>query len=215
MALTSSAPASRGIRDWWLRTALVLQHPRPVFVALRDSSTESQSDRSEPVLAIILLAGIAYALSTGTAGHLMDDSQYDGLLVAVGAFIAGSRIGITAYFVFGAFVWGAVKLLGSQGSYRRSRHVVAFAAVPIVLSLVLVPFRLALYGEDIFRTGGSDAGTGDRVFQVLFAAFVVWSLALLLIGIRSVHGWTWARAGAATALAIGVPAAVTLVLQLH
>src|SRR6516225_11593070 len=145
----------------------------------------------------------------------MDDSQYDGLLVAVWAFIAGSLIGITAYFVFGAFVWGAVKLLGSQGSYRRSRHVVAFAAVPIVLSLVLVPFRLALYGEDIVRTGGSDAGTGDRVFQVLFAAFVVWSLALLLIGIRSVHGWTWARAGAATALAIGVPAAVTLVLQLH
>ena len=193
----------------------MLQHPRPVFVALRDSSTESQTDRSEPVLAIILLAGSAYALSTGTAGHLMDDSQHDGLLVAVWAFIAGSLIGITAYFVFGAFVWGAVKLLGSQGSYRRSRHVVAFAAVPIVLSLVLVPFRLALYGEDIFRTGGSDAGTGDRVFQVLFAAFVVWSLALLLIGIRSVHGWTWARAGAATALAIGVPAAVTLVLQLH
>jgi len=203
------------MRDWWLRAALVLQHPRPVFVALRDPSSESQSDRSEPVLAIILLGGIAYALSTGTAGHLMDDSQYDGLLVAVWAFIAGSLTGILGYFVIGAFVWAASKLLGSQGSYRRSRHVVAFAAVPIVLSLVVLPFRLALYGEDIFRTGGSDAGVGDRVFEVLFAAFVAWSVVLLVIGIRSVHGWTWARALATSALALGVPAIVAIALQLR
>jgi len=203
------------MRDWWLRAALVLQHPRPVFVALRDTSSESQSDRSEPVLAIILLGGIAYALSTGTAGHLMDDSQYDGLLVAVWAFIAGSLTGILGYFVIGAFVWAASKLLGSRGSYRRSRHVVAFAAVPIVLSLVLLPFRLALYGEDIFRTGGSDAGAGDRVFEVLFAGFVAWSVVLLVIGIRSVHGWTWARALAASALALGVPAIVGIAVHLH
>jgi hypothetical protein len=215
VAVTSSAEAPHGMRDWWLRAALVLQHPRPVFVALRDTSSESLADRSEPVLAIILLGGIAYALSTGTAGHLMDDSQYDGLLVAVWAFIAGSLTGILGYFVIGLFVWAASKLLGSQGSYRRSRHVVAFAAVPIVLSLVLLPFRLALYGEDIFRTGGSDAGAGDRIFEVLFAAFVVWSIALLVVGIRAVHGWTWARAFAAWAMALGIPAVLAAVIELH
>jgi len=215
VAVTSSAEAPHGMRDWWLRAALVLQHPRPVFVALRDTSSESLADRSEPVLAIILLGGIAYALSTGTAGHLMDDTQYDGLLVAVWAFIAGSLTGILGYFLIGAFVWAASKLLGSQGSYRRSRHVVAFAAVPIVLSLVLLPFRLALYGEDIFRTGGSDAGAGDRIFELLFAAFVVWSIALLVVGIRAVHGWTWARALAASAMALGIPAVLAAVIELH
>jgi hypothetical protein len=203
------------MRDWWLRAALVLQHPRPVFVALRDDSSSSLSDRSEPVLAIVLLAGIALVLATGTAGHLMDDSQYDGLLVAVWAFIAGSLYGIFGYFAFGAFVHGAVKLLGSQGSYRRTRHLVAFAAVPIALSLVLWPIRLALYGEDVFRTGGSDAGAGARVFELLGAVFLLWSVALLVTGIRAVHGWTWARAGVATALAVGVPAVVVLALQLR
>jgi hypothetical protein len=213
--VTSSVDASHGMRDWWLRAALVLQHPRPVFVALRDENPGSISDRSEPVLAIIMLAGIALVLATGTAGHLMDDSQYDGLLVAVWTFIAGSLYGIFGYFVFGAFVHGAVKLFGSQGNYRRSRHVVAFAAVPLVLSLVLWPIRLALYGEDVFRTGGSDAGTGARVFELLGAVFLVWSVGLLVIGIRAVHGWTWARAGAATALAVGVPAVVAVALQLR
>ncbi len=203
------------MRDWWLRAALVLQHPRPVFVALRDDSGGSLADRSEPVLAIVLLAGIALVLATGTAGHLMDDSQYDGLLVAVWAFIAGSLYGIFGYFVLGAFVHGAVKVLGSQGTYRRTRHLVAFAAVPIALSLVLWPIRLALYGEDVFRTGGTDAGTGARVFELLGAVFLVWSVALLVTGIRAVHGWTWARAGSATALAVAIPAGIAVALHLH
>ena len=72
-----------GVRDWWLRVLLVLQRPRPVFVALRDESRESLSDRSEQVLLIVWLSGIAYALASPTASHLMDDSSYDGLLVAM------------------------------------------------------------------------------------------------------------------------------------
>src|SRR5581483_3155827 len=103
------------MRDWWLRTLLVLQRPRPVFVALRDESRESLSDRSEPIMAIVVLAGIAGALASGTAGHLMDDSSYDDVLVAIWAFIGGGISGVFAYFVVGAFVhWGA-KLVGSQG----------------------------------------------------------------------------------------------------
>ena len=35
------------MRDWWLRALLVLQRPRPVFVALRDDSKESLADRAE------------------------------------------------------------------------------------------------------------------------------------------------------------------------
>jgi hypothetical protein len=198
------------MRDWWLRTFLVLQRPRPVFVALRDVSKESLADRAEPVLAIVLLAGIAIVLSTNTAGHLMDDSSYDVLLLAVWAFIAGSLYGMFGYVVFGALLYGGGKALGSQGSYRRARHVLAFAAVPIALSLVLWPIKLAVYGESLFKTGGRDHGAGIKVFDAFDLAFLLWSAALLVIGVRAVHGWTWARAGAACVLAIIVPAALTL-----
>ena len=40
MATTHAEPADTGMRDWWLRTLLVLQRPRPVFVALRDESRD-------------------------------------------------------------------------------------------------------------------------------------------------------------------------------
>ena len=184
---------------------LVLTAPTAVFAALRDDTPETASKRAEPVLLIVWLAGMAYVLSTATAAHLMDDHDYDGLLVAVWAFIAGSLYAIFGYIVFGALLYGVVKALGSQGSYRRTRHLIAYAAVPIALSLVLWPFRLALYGEDVFRTGGSDAGTGARVFELLQLGFVAWTVALLVIGIKAVHGWTWPRAGLAVAIALGVP----------
>jgi hypothetical protein len=199
------------MRDWWLRTLLVLQHPRPVFVALRDESKESVADRAEPVLAIVLLTGIVAVLSTKTASQLMDNPSYDALLMAVWTFIAGSLYGIFGYFAFGAVLYGSAKALGSQGSYRRARHVLAFSAVPIALSLVLWPVKLAVYGEALFRSGGADHGAGVRVFAALELACVLWAAALLVLGVRAVHGWTWGRAGAACALAIAAPLVLTVV----
>jgi hypothetical protein len=194
-----------GMRDWWLRTLLVLQRPKPVFVALRDESKEAVSDRSEQVLLIVMLAGIASVLSTRTAGKLMDSSDYDGLLVAVWAFIAGSLYGVSVYFVFGGLLHLGGRLLGSQGSYRRARHVLAFAAVPLALSLVVWPVKLALFGDALFRSGGSDSGAAGRVFSALDLAFVAWSVALVVVGVRAVHGWTWPRAAAATSIGLVLP----------
>ena len=62
---------------WWLRSVVVLQSPSAVFVALRRDGAGEVSDRSETVLAIVMLAGVAFALSTSTAAHLLDDSDYD------------------------------------------------------------------------------------------------------------------------------------------
>jgi len=207
---------SGGMRDWWLRTLLVLQRPRPVFVALRDESKQSLSDRAEPILAVVLLAGIAGALGTGTASHIMDPNlydppaTYDGLQVAIWAFIAGSLSGVFGYFALGALLHVAARLLGSQGSYRRNRQIVAFAVVPVALSLVIWPVKLALYGDDVFRTGGRDAGTGSHVFAGLELSFVAWSTILLVVGVRAVHGWTWARAAAASVLVVVVPLTAAL-----
>jgi hypothetical protein len=74
--------------------------------------------------------------------------------------------------------------------------------------------KLALYGEDSFRSGGSDSGSGAHVFTGLTVAFLVWASALLVVGVRSVHGWSWGRAAAACALAIAGPIAVGLALSL-
>jgi hypothetical protein len=198
------------VREWWLRTALVLTAPSAVFAALRDDTSETASKRSEPVLLIVWLAGMAYVLSTVTAAHLMDDHDYDGLLVAVWAFLAGGLFGGIGYFVLGAALHGADRALGSQGSYRRARHVLAFAAVPLALSLLLWPVELALWGSELFHKGGADAGSWGKVFEAVEVALLVWSGGLLVIGVRTVHGWSWPRALTAAAAPAALVAALVL-----
>ena len=191
------------MRDWWIRTLLVLQSPRAVFAALRDDSPEAVGDRSEPVLLIIWLGGIAGVLATSTAGHLLDDSDYDGLLVAVWTFLAGGMYGGAAYWLFGGVLHRALVALGSQGTYRRTRHLFAFAAVPVVVSLLLWPVKLSLYGSALFHRGGPDSGAGGETFAILQYAFLAWTIVLLVIGVRTVQGWTWARAVGGVAIAVG------------
>ena len=50
-----------------------------------------------------------------------------------------------------------------------------------------------MFGTDRFRRYGSDDGAAGQVFDVLELGFAAWSAALLLVGVRAVHGWSWWR----------------------
>jgi hypothetical protein len=193
----------------------VLLAPRPVFFALRDDDPDDVAARSEPVLLVVWLAGAAAVLATPTAAGLLDNPDYDAALLAVWAFIAGGIYGAVGYFLLGFALFFGVRLLGSLGDFRRARQLVGFSLVPLALSLlVLLPVRLALYGGDTFREGGGDEGTGETVLLALQLAFVAWSIGLLVLGVRVVHGWSWARVAAALAAALALLAAVGVVFAL-
>lgn len=195
-------PSASQQRDWWLRALAVFQSPQAVFAALRDDSQQPAIARAEPITAIVLLAGIAGVLATSVAGRLLDDSRFDGVLVAVWAFIVGGAYALTVYWLGGALLHGAGRLLGARGTYRTTRHLLGFAAAPLVLLLLLVwPVRLAIYGGDVFRSGGDDTGAGDLVFDAATLGFAAWTLVLLVIGMRAVHAWSVPRAVAAVGLA--------------
>ncbi|MFN2627772.1 MAG: YIP1 family protein [Gaiellaceae bacterium] len=198
-------------RGWWLRVPAVLLSPRSVFAAIRDDSEIAARARQEPVAAIAGLAGIAGVLSTPVARHLLNDPAYDGPVVAVWAFIGGAFYAVTLYWILGGCLYAASHGLGSLGSYRRARHVLGFAAAPLALSLLtLWPVRIIVYGSDLFRTGGSDYGRGDALFGAVNLAFISWAVALLVIGVRAVHGWTWGRAAATVAMTAVFPALLVL-----
>lgn len=206
--VTNAQPATDE-RAWLIRALLVLQSPRPVFAALRDDSDEVARARSEPILALVWLAGIACVLATPVAGRLLDDYEFDALVIAVWAFLGGGLFGVASYFAGGGVLQLAGRALGTRGTYRRARHVLGFSAAPLALSLVIYwPIRIAIQGSDMFRSGGSDGG---HVLADLFYVFVAWTLVLLVLGVRTVHGWTWARAAATVALA-AVAGAIVLEL---
>jgi hypothetical protein len=199
------------MREWWLRTLLVLSAPRAVFVALRGDDPDEVAVRAEPVLAIVLLAGVAFVLSTHLTGRLLDEPDGpQGIVIAVWVFLAGFLYGGLAYWVVGGVLFWILRALGSEGTYLRARHLLAFAAVPVALALAVWPVKLALYGGDLFHRGGSDRGAGADVFDVIWLAACLWAAALLAIGVRAVHGWTWWRAAVATAVPLAVGAGLAL-----
>jgi len=185
----TAQPAAADELVWLKRALLVLVAPRMVLAGIRDDSDEAARARSEAVLALVILSGIATVLWSSAAGSALDvDGVHaqDGLDVALWAFIGGLLYGSLLYFGGGLLLYWFTRIVGGI-TYRQVRHVLAFASAPIALSLLLVwPVRLAVYGEDLFRSGGSDHGAGNYVFVGLELLFVAWSLVLLALGLRIV-----------------------------
>jgi Yip1 domain len=199
---------------WWLRALLVAQAPRAVFAALRDDSREAGEDRQDTIAAVAFFAGLALTLMTSQASSFADDPARTGIVIPVWLFIAGLLVAVVNYWLAGGALYLALNWVGSRGSYRQARHLLVLAAVPFGLSLVLLPVRLALYGGAIFRSGGSDAGSGAHVFPILEAGFGLWSLVLLAIGVRVVQGWTWPRTLGAVGAFVVLVAVADLALSL-
>jgi len=181
---------------WWARAALVLLQPVAVFEELRDDSREVAEARQEPVLAIVVLAGIAGVLSTTFAGTLLDREGLDAIDIALWAFVGGALEGVALYFVLGAIVYVGGAIAGSAWRFRHARHMLAYSVVPLALSLPLWAAALS-------------AGRG-AAFDVVRAVIVCWCAALLVIGVRTLHAWTWQRTAAGTALPLLVPLLVLL-----
>jgi len=192
-------------REWWLRTLAVFQAPRAVFAALRSDAPEDVEARQEPVLALVLLAGMAGVLVAPSTGRLLDESLVDNSMavVAVLVFITGALYGTATYWIGGAALYVGLRGAGSKGSYMRARHILAFAAAPLVLGLIFVwPVRIAVYGSDLFRSGGSDTGTGNVVFEAILGGIGLWAAGLLVYGISVVERWSVVRSLVALALVV-------------
>jgi hypothetical protein len=159
-------------RDWWRRALLVLTRPNEVFTALRDDSDESAADRQDVVVGLAFAGGVAVALVTVRFEDVGVPEKVIGILAS------GLAIGFTGYWVLGWALGFVVPRLGGGGSRRRTRHVFAFALVPLVLAL---PLWL--------------------VWPPLLIPLGAWSLGLLILGLRVVHRWSYARSGVGVGLA--------------
>jgi hypothetical protein len=187
--VTAAAESTLSLqKEWWLRALAVFTSPRGTFAALSDDSPNAAEARQEPIMAIVILAGIAGVLSTSLAGRLLDDPNNDGVNVAVWAFLGGAFYGLLAYWGGGLLVYAIAAAVRVRASYRQARHIVGLAMAPVALSLIVVwPVRLGIYGEDVFRTGGSDTGAGDKLFELLVVGSFAWSFALVALGLMELR----------------------------
>jgi Yip1 domain len=144
-----------------------------MFGRLRDDSPEEAVERGDVVAGLAFAAGVALGLAAGR-DELRD---LDVLEALVWIFLTGLTLGFVLYWIVGWALAFVVQRLGSEGPKRRVRHVLAYSFAPLVFAL---PLWL--------------------IWSPLLAVLAGSSLALLLMGLREVYGWTSARAGAAILL---------------
>jgi hypothetical protein len=203
MSVPTPTPADVLEREWWNRLPRVFYAPAGVFAELRDESRESAEARQEPLVALVLLAGIAMFL-----GLVALEPPYDRFHTQLSAFnmtfesiVGGAVVGLSNFWLGGALVYLGARGLGATTGYRLARHLAGLATAPFALVLVLaVPIRLGVYGLDLFRDGGADEGAGGDVFVAIDALALAWTLALVVLGIRQTQRWTWGRSAAAFAI---------------
>ena len=215
-ALSGSDDAQEKVRVWWRLVPRVLTRPREVFIALRDDDEADVDARSEPVLAIVIVAGMAAMLLTPAWGTLLDEESLDWIVLAVVTFIGGLLYGAFGYFLLGFVVWLGVRGVGVDTRARKARHIVAFATLPFALSiLITVPAIVLAFGTDWFRTGGADDGAGRVIVLSIGLAFALWSLGLLAVGLRTTFELPWrgvVGAMALTAVLVGALAVLPTVV---
>jgi hypothetical protein len=211
-ALAGSDEAQARVRAWWRLVPRVLTGPTEVFAALREDDETDVEARSEPIFAIVLVAGMAGILLTPAWGTLLDDQSLDWLVLAVVTFVGGLLYGAVGYFLLGAVVWLGARGVGVDTRARKARQLVAFAVLPFALSIVATaPTVVLAFGYDWFRTGGSDAGTGRAVVLSIGLACALWSVGLLAVGLRTTFGLPWRGVVGALALAAVIVAAIAVV----
>ena len=211
-ARAGSDVAQERARAWWRLVPRVLTRPDDVFEALEEDDDIDVEARSEPILAIVIVAGMAGILLTPAWGTLLDDESLDWLVIAVITFIGGLFYGTAGYFLLGVVVWAGARAVGFDVRGRAARQLVAFCALPFALSLlVTLPVVVVAFGYDWFRTGGSDDGAGRALVLGIGAAFALWSLVLLALGLRRTFGLPWRAVAGALALAAVIVAAIGVV----
>jgi hypothetical protein len=197
-------------RESWTLLRLALTAPARAFAGLADESRDAADARQEPLVAVIFLAGIGMFLSLVALEPPYDRwTAFSGVTLTLQSILGGALVGLSNFWLGGALVYLGTRGLGAVSGYRRARHLTGLATVPFIVELVLVwPVRLALYGGDVFRAGGGDEGTGGDVFRAFDAVFLVWTLVLVVIGIRTTQRWPWRL----TAGAFGVAALFAMLI---
>ena len=153
-------------RLWWRRLPLVLVRPHEVFAALRSTDEDDEAARQEPVLLVVLVAGMAGAVLSPAWREVLDQPDVDGLAALVLTFVVGGAEGAVAYFLVGGALHLGTRGMGNPGRFRTTRHILAFSAVPLALSLAVVA-PAALVASDTPLRGGMNSITAtDPVLVV-------------------------------------------------
>jgi hypothetical protein len=150
------------------------------------------------VVLLVLLGGFVYALNQAAGKSMADTLPLIALFLPM---IVGTVIGAAFYyFVIGGLFYWVGTLLGGTGTYRGVRLSLAYAYIPMVVTLVIWIPSLILFGIENFTTDtprmNSSIGLFITfvIFTVIKVVIWIWSIFIYLKCLGEAHKFSAWRA---------------------
>jgi hypothetical protein len=181
----------------------IIESPRKTFRHIR------LAEHKNYVLPLSAFFGIA--LSFTVFWYLKMGGKFFSLVELVTAgILTGTTAGSLLFTLLVVIYHLLARVMGGKSAFRDSFALLAYACVPIALSLVVVlPFELMTFGIYLFTSNPHPYVVQPVSYVILIGADVgvsVWSLLLAITGTIIVHGLSVPRAALAVLLALAVPA---------
>ncbi len=160
-----------------------------------------QKNYITPIQMIFGFAYIAFIFWASNIGLLIDNLQVILLLI----ILLGPVTGIVTIMLLSMVVSVCLRLMKIVVAYRDVRAVVSYSGFPIILSVLFIfPVEVGLFGMYLFTGEPSPFSINPVVYSMVIGLDVVlilWSVILLLIGLKILSGRV-APASAAVAAVI-------------
>ena len=158
---------------------------------------------------IVLSSAFGIALLYGVFWYRNLGGLFPNVLILLGTgLFAGPLAGLLFALVSAFLIRGLARLLGGRSTLKNMFSVFAYSMVPVLFSLVFVlPVEVAIFGSYFFENNPSPLVISPVLYLALLgfdAIAGLWSLVLLVLGTRVVHGFSMPKAIAVVACATAV-----------
>ena len=164
---------------------------------LEPRATIRQIISFDPKYRFILLSwiyGLPMALNFAQSSSLIESLPLWAILIA--ALVISPFIGALGITVGALLLTWTGKWIGGKGAFNHVRAAVAWSNVPNVVTIALWVVLLAVFGNQVFSNGFSDAAFVGYQAGVIFIAFLVesivtiWGFIILLHTLGEVQGFS-------------------------
>lgn len=143
-----------------------------------------------------ILGGIAAAIDRAANKNLGENLSLIAVLST--AIIGGALFGWLTYYLYAWTLSVTGKWLDGTAEPAPFRTLLVWALVPRIAILALLPFQILVFGEDLFRStlefDYSISGLLLIFFGILELVLIIWSMVILVAGIRLIQDFSTGRA---------------------
>jgi len=162
--------------------------PRATIQQIVDKNPE------DSVMLLACLAGISNVLNRAAIRSTGDTMELFEILFF--ALILGPFVGVISLYSVSFFIHWTGKWIGGTSSLENIRAAMAWASIPVVISVSLLIPQVILFGEELFTTETPILDTSQLLYNTLMIFFVIdiilaiWSFVLYLNCIGQVQGFS-------------------------